>query len=91
MPRYLDSIIEEDIVIHRSADSPSPSALADESRHSSESSEKEDWHDPLEGESDDVEHHHSDSDGHNDTFCSIYTSAKKPSPRRRSQRALSMG
>lgn len=86
-PRFLNSVIDEDVVIHRSADSPPLPAQTVGSRRTSESSEIDEWQDPL----DDLERHPTDSDVLDDTFCSIYTSAKKPSPRRRSQRALSIG
>lgn len=95
VPRFLDSIVEEDIVIHRSAHSPPPTVSNDSgegTRHISDSSsdtEKEEWLDPMDMA--EPERHHADSDGQNDTFCSTYSSSTNPSPRRRSQRAMSIG
>lgn len=81
-------------MIHHSANSP-PKTMSTDSgegtQRSSESSsdtEKEEWQDPI---GNDAEHFHVDSDGHNETFCSTMSSTTDPSPRRRSQRALSIG
>jgi hypothetical protein len=95
VPRFLDSIVEEDVVVHRSAHSPPPAVSVGPRRVSQSSSdtEKEEWQDPIEMSEPERQHHshHTDSDGHNDTFCSTYSSSTNPSPRRRSQRAMSFG
>lgn len=93
--RYLDSIVEEDIVVHNSANSPPKTISIDSGEGTQRNSEcssdleKEEWQDPVENV--ETARFHIDSDGHNDTFCSTISSATDPSPRRRSQRTLSIG
>lgn len=87
-PRFVDSASEETAAVHRLA---GHLGKSDQSLISSSSSDSE-WQDPLE-DAPNQAIIHAGCDEHDETFCSTLstTITTEPSPRRRTQRAHSLG